>query len=161
MSAVLSKNSSCVNFVRGRHPKTFKKTSQSATNPPEAKSRFYCRLGDKSHLAPDCRHRSSKCDACEETGHLSNVCRCSRRHNYNASVPPEVPFYFVAKNGPVRICVRVGGKPILMEDDSSSAVSTMPFSDFESICPKRLLHKTDLAPRTATGQSFRPQSRAL
>ncbi|XP_003741639.1 uncharacterized protein K02A2.6-like [Galendromus occidentalis] len=159
VSEPVSSSGYSVNFVKDRSAKSHKRPFLKPKANFRGKQPACYRCGDKSHLAPACRHKSTTCATCGKSGHIQQVCRSGQKHNFIQL--EELPFHFVESDDPIRVTVLINNHPVRMEIDSGSGISTMPLQEFQRILPGYQRFETDICLRTATGESFTPHSYAM
>ena len=116
------------------------------------------RCGQKSHKAPKCPYRESKCHNCGKVGHLKKVCRQSykpekstirnkgrvnvmqgeAREQYEQKQPsdnsqPEYQLFTVTSspNSPLKVEMTLGEKPHTMEIDTGASVSVISKTTYQ------------------------------
>ena len=117
------------------------------------------RCGQKSHKAPKCPYKEAKCHNCGKVGHLKKVCRKSSQSTSQGrgrvnvmqdetqeqelitdDTQSEYQLFTVtsSSNSPLRVEMKLGGKPHTMEIDTGASMSVISkttyqreFSEFE------------------------------
>ena len=146
----------------------------NVTSPPKKEACFRCGLSN--HKAHDCRFKEATCHSCGKKGHIKRACRSSRqpqRRGRNAPTPrgkertkwvdkdqsgedsdSSVDVHMVGKSStkPIRVNVRVNGKPLSMEVDTGAAVSLISYQKLKQVLPRIRIKRTTVVLRTYTSE---------
>ena len=117
------------------------------------------RCGDGSHMANVCPFKSVRCRSCNMNGHLQKMCMKSR-HHFLEDIPFDLSCNYLKSKEAIKLKVLIENKPIIMEVDTGSGISTMAREKFNELLPAHQLYENDIRLRTATGESFMPHSYA-
>ena len=116
------------------------------------------------------------CHSCGKKGHIKRACKSSRqpqRRGRNAPTPRgrertkwvnkdqsdedsdgSVEVHMVGKSStkPIRVEVRINGKPLSMEVDTGAAVSLISYKRLKQVLPRIKINKTSVVLRTYTSE---------
>ena len=157
--------------LKGQGPTTMSGVLQlSTTNTmkgsAQVKGKPCFRCGRKGHEGKDCKFKSATCHKCGKVGHIAPTCRskksAGRGHNdvryleSTQSEPEDLGTFLIGGNSshPIRIELRISGKPLTMELDTGAAVSLLPEGVFRKMFPKAKLRKSNMVLRTYTGEAM-------
>ncbi|XP_054259297.1 uncharacterized protein K02A2.6-like [Macrosteles quadrilineatus] len=122
------------------------------------------RCGSQNHRANNCEFASKICNKCKKQGHLARVCLGSTRTKIHQAEEEDCQdeqheiFKIDRRNGDkIMLDLSVEGKPVQMELDTGSAISTLPYSTFKKLEINRKIFHTQVQLRTYTREVFKPK----
>ena len=143
---------------------------------PSQKEACY-RCGLTSHKAADCRFKEAACHAYGKKGHIKRACKSSRhpqrkggrtaptpkgrertkyvnkdQRNEDSDSSVEVHTVGRSSTKPIRVEVRINGKPLSMEVDTGAAVSLISYKRLKEVLPRISIKKTTVVLRTYTSE---------
>ncbi|XP_054259583.1 uncharacterized protein K02A2.6-like [Macrosteles quadrilineatus] len=122
------------------------------------------RCGSQNHRANNCEFASKICNKCKKQGHLARVCLGSTRTKIHQAEEEDCQdeqheiFKIDRRNGDkIMLDLSVEGKPVQMELDTGSAISTLSYSTFKKLEINRKIFHTQVQLRTYTREVFKPK----
>ena len=134
------------------------------------------RCGLTNHKANDCRFKEATCHGCGKKGHIKRACRSAKQPQGRGKKGPSskrkektkwvdkdqsdedseasVGVHMVGKSStkPIRVEVRINGKPLSMEVDTGAAVSLISYKRLKRVLPRIKIKKTTVVLRTYTSE---------
>ena len=116
------------------------------------------RCGGTNHDAQSCRFKDAMCHKCKKRGHIARKCRAREG---TRTIPArwveaeDTPSHTVYKIGsglhPMKVDIRVEGRPITMEVETGAAVSLVPEHVWKKEFPQLPPNQTNVVLQTYTG----------
>lgn len=125
--------------------------SKPSTKKPNGRYCFRC--GDKSHIAPKCKHINTTCSYCKKVGHLQKMCLKKKRKTQAHSIEEEpeeeeLPCATIneervhstsASHPPLTVSVTLGNATVPFQIDTGSGVSIMNHHQFTDLFGRQSL----------------------
>lgn len=125
------------------------------------------RCGSPDHRANNCKFASEFCRKCKKQGHIAIVCMQTsgtKVHqtelDSNDGCQEETQeIYKIHSKDTDKILVNVllDAKPVQMELDTGSAISTLPYNTFKKLNINKRMFNTQIQLKTYTGETFKPK----
>ena len=149
-------------------------TVHKVTSPPQREACHCCGL--TNHKANDCHFKEATCHSCGKKGHIKRACKSGKRpqrRGRNGPTPRgrertkwvdkeqsdedsdgSVGVHMVGKSStkPIRVDVRINGKPLSMEVDTGAAVSLILYKKLKQVLPRIKTKKTMVVLRMYTSE---------
>ena len=149
-------------------------TVHKVTSPPQKEGCYRCGL--TNHKAKDCRFKEATRHKCGKKGHIKRVCKSGKqpqgrgrsgathrgkertkwvnKDQSDEDSDGSVDIHMVGKSStqPIRVEVKINGKPLSMEVDTGAAVSLISYRKLKQILPRIKINKTTVVLRTYTSE---------